>query len=57
MIVIRKPVIILEKGEKFEYHHVGDLDSGMCYLTDKNGKPVYAGGNDFVLFEEYDKER
>ena len=43
-------ILISEKGEYIKYHHVGDLDSGMCYLTDKNGKAVYAGRNEFCIF-------
>ena len=55
-IIKNKTIILLSKNETVTYHAVGGLDSGMCCLTDKNGKVFYVEDNDFVWFVETDEE-
>lgn len=51
-VIQNRTVILVSREEHLTYHHVGDLNSNMCFLTNSTGEPVYAGPDNFEIFVE-----
>lgn len=49
-VIKDKTVILVSSDDRVTYHHVGQMDSGMCYLTNKNQDIVYAGDDNIEWF-------
>lgn len=51
-VIQNRTVILVSREEHLTYHHVGDLNSDMCFLTNSKEEPVYAGSCNFEIFVE-----